>query len=304
VDGYRRGTRGGYWHHRCPEPQPRPTVPSPPACRPLEIIEYPVTLSARWANVVEAARRGRGSTPSAVVRCHRASETIVAGEWSGPSALADPDPISVHPDAVDPHVGGRSRPGLCWLVVDDPTKRPKRHYFHWRPGFHPGREMPQKQPITTMECKAADPTQSHRDPQLEGRVPPRPDRNDSTQGPVSPGPRDAVEGVPLADAVERIPPSAPGASELAKRMECASLLALSDHRTASGDLAPHSCLPQATGWVAQPMTLPIRGPDSPLPVSRSSSEPPDCLHCRDPKRRLRSCAGIKCAPAATAHFSF
>ena len=34
----------------------------------------------------------------------------------------------------------------------------------------------------------------------------------------------------------------------------------------------------------------------PCPVS--SSEPPDCLHCRDPKRRLRSCAGIKCAPAA------
>ena len=185
MDGYRRGSRGGYWHHRCPGPQPRPTVPSPPACRPLEIIEYPVTLSAGWANVVEAARRGRGSTPSAVVRCHRASETIVAGEWSGPSALADPDPISVHPDAVDPHVGGRSRPGLCWLVVDDPTKRPKRHYFHWRPGFHPGREMPQKQPIPTMECKAADPTQSHRDPQLEGRVPPRPEGNDSIGGPGS-----------------------------------------------------------------------------------------------------------------------
>jgi hypothetical protein len=34
----------------------------------------------------------------------------------------------------------------------------------------------------------------------------------------------------------------------------------------------------------------------PCPVS--SSEPPDCLRCRDPKRRLRSCAGIKCAPAA------
>jgi len=109
------------------------------------------------------------------------------------------------------------------------------------------------------------------------------------EGPVPPGPRDAVE---------RIPPCPPSASEVAKRLECARLLALSDHPTAPGDLRLHSCLPQTTRWVAQPITLPIRGPGSTRPVSRSSSEPPDCLRCRDPKRRLRRCAGIKCAPAA------
>ena len=96
-----------------------------------------------------------------------------------------PGPNIRTPGRGRPTRRGRNRPGLCWLVVDDPTKRPKRHYFHWRPGFHPGREMPQKQPIPTMECKAADPTQSHRDPQLEGRVPPRPEGNDSIGGPGS-----------------------------------------------------------------------------------------------------------------------
>jgi len=53
---------------------------------------------------------------------------------------------------------------------------------------------------------------------FEARVPPRPDGNDSMEGPVPPGPRDAVE---------RIPPCPPSASEVAKRLECASLLALS-----------------------------------------------------------------------------
>jgi hypothetical protein len=53
-----------------------------------------------------------------------------------------------------------------------------------------------------------------------------------------------------------------GASELAKRLECARLLALSDHRTAPGDLRLHSCLPQTTIWVVHPTTLPIRGPGS------------------------------------------
>jgi len=43
---------------------------------------------------------------------------------------------------------------------------------------------------------------------------------------------------------------------------------------------------------------PRRNRVPPRPVFRSSSEPPDCLRCRNPKRRLRSCAGIKCAPAA------
>jgi len=39
------------------------------------------------------------------------------------------------------------------------------------------------------------------------------------------------------------------------------------------------------------------GPGSTRPVSRSSSEPPDCLRCRDPKRRLRSCAGYQIRPS-------
>jgi len=122
----------------------------------------------------------------------------------------------------------------------------------------------------------------------QGRVPPRPDRNDSTQGPVSPGPRDAVEGVPPSHPLERAPnagrrgspPSigrhgrfgsdlsavpwfwragfhpglcpvagesrrnfsaaaiSNGASEVAKRLECACLLALSKNDTAPADLLP------------------------------------------------------------------
>ena len=73
------------------------------------------------------------------------------------------------------------------------------------------------------------------------------------EGPVPPGPRDAVE---------RIPPCPPGASEVAKHLECASLLALSKSPTAPGDLPPHPCFPQTAGWVADPTTLPIRGPGS------------------------------------------
>ena len=38
--------------------------------------------------------------------------------------------------------------------------------------------------------------------------------------------------------------------------------ALSKSPTAPGDLPPHSCLPQTTGWAAHPTTLPIRGPGS------------------------------------------
>jgi len=59
---------------------------------------------------------------------------------------------------------------------------------------------------------------------LKGRVPPRPKGYDSVEGPVPPGPRDAVEGAPPEDAVERIPPCPPGASDLAKRMECARVV--------------------------------------------------------------------------------
>jgi len=53
-----------------------------------------------------------------------------------------------------------------------------------------------------------------------------------------------------------------GTPDVAKRLECACLLALSKGDTPPGDLAPRSCLPQTTGWVAHPTTLPIRGPGS------------------------------------------
>jgi len=46
-----------------------------------------------------------------------------------------------------------------------------------------------------------------------------------------------------------------GGSERAKRMECASLLALSKSRTAPRDLPGHCRLPQTTGWIAHPTPL-------------------------------------------------
>ena len=64
--------------------------------------------------------------------------------------------------------------------------------------------------------------------------------------------------------VALIPPSLPlscaaatprGASEFAKRLECASLLALSKSNTPTGDLAPCSYFPQTTGWAAHPTPL-------------------------------------------------
>ena len=89
------------------------------------------------------------------------------------------------------------------------------------------------------------------------------------EGPVPPG---------LRDAVERIPPSAPGASEVAKRMECASLLALWKSPTAPGDLRLHLCLPQATRWVAHPTPLPIRGPGSTRARGRRGRRPASFVH--------------------------
>jgi hypothetical protein len=53
-----------------------------------------------------------------------------------------------------------------------------------------------------------------------------------------------------------------GTSEVAKRLECASLLALSKSNSALGDLPAQTCLPQTTEWVAHPTTLSIRGPGS------------------------------------------
>ena len=49
------------------------------------------------------------------------------------------------------------------------------------------------------------------------------------------------------------------------------------------------------GFVRRAMLLEARVPLR--PVFRSSSEPPDCLHCRDPKRRLRSCARYEMRPS-------
>jgi hypothetical protein len=80
---------------------------------------------------------------------------------------------------------------------------------------------------------------------VEGRVPPRPDGNDWMKGTVPPGPRDAVE---------RIPPCPPSASEVAKRLECASLLALSKQRSTTGDLLPQPCFTQTTGVSGDPTT--------------------------------------------------
>ena len=45
---------------------------------------------------------------------------------------------------------------------------------------------------------------------FEGRVPPRPDGNDSMKDPVPPGPRNAVEGIPPFDAVKHAPPMRDG----------------------------------------------------------------------------------------------
>ena len=64
--------------------------------------------------------------------------------------------------------------------------------------------------------------------------------------------------------VALIPPSLPlscaaatphGASERAKRLECASLLALSKSPTAPRDLPRRCRLAQTTGWIAHPTPL-------------------------------------------------
>jgi len=77
----------------------------------------------------------------------------------------------------------------------------------------------------------------------EGRLPPR-----------SPHTAAASRRTPHAAATPR------GASDFAKRLECPSLLAPSKSPTAPGNLRRHCRLPQTTGWVAHPTTLPIRGP--------------------------------------------
>ena len=77
------------------------------------------------------------------------------------------------------------------------------------------------------------------------------------QDPVPPGPPHtaaASRRTPCAAATPR------GASDFAKRLQCPSLLAPSTSPTAPGNLRRHCRLPQTTGWVAHPTTLPIRGP--------------------------------------------
>ena len=96
-----------------------------------------------------------------------------------------------------------------------------------------------------------------REPAFSGdaveRVRPRPDGVEAVfpvsfmEGPVPPGPRDAVG---------RIPPCPPGASEVAKRMEGAGLPALSDSDTPPGDLPPHRyvpgpCYARPYGWLTR-----------------------------------------------------
>gem|GEM_PF-2601548 len=104
---------------------------------------------------------------------------------------------------------------------------------------------------------------------LEGRVPPRPDGNDWMKGTVPPGPRDAVE---------RIPPCPPGASEVAKRLECACLLALSDNNTPPRGLQSHPNFSGITVWDAQTATLPLDGKLPPGPDRTGSPAFPNHRH--------------------------
>ena len=98
--------------------------------------------------------------------------------------------------------------------------------------------------------------------------------------------------------VALIPPSLPlscaaatlhGTFDFAKRMECASLLALSKSPTSPGDLAPRSCLPQATRWAAHPTPLPIRGPDSTRARGRGGTHPSMSAQ----RLRLREAFGVR-----------
>ena len=109
----------------------------------------------------------------------------------------------------------------------------------WRCGRAPLR--PETYDPTPAFHKRPDGLLSRRHCPFEARFHPGPTVTIRLEGPVPPGPGDAVEGVPPVSFME--------------------------------------------------------GRVSPRPVSRSSSEPPDCLHCRDPKRRLRSCAGYEMRPS-------
>jgi hypothetical protein len=100
--------------------------------------------------------------------------------------------------------------------------------------------------------------------------------------------------------VALIPPSLPlscaaatlhGASERAKRLECARLLALSKSPTAPRDLPGHCRLPQTTGWIAHPTTLPS---DGRLAPGRGPGEPAQAASTR---RQRSSACRAPCAPA-------
>ena len=109
----------------------------------------------------------------------------------------------------DPYCAGRPATPLPPSTNDRIGCSPN-DIAQWRAGFHPG-------PMVTIRL----------------------------EGPVPPGPRDAVG---------RIPPCPSGASEVAKRMEGAALPALSDSDTPPGDLPPHRyvpgpCYARPYGWL-------------------------------------------------------
>ena len=73
---------------------------------------------------------------------------------------------------------------------------------------------------------------------------------------------------PGAAATHRTPCAAAtphGAFDFAKRLECASLLALSKLRSTTGDLPPQPCFPQPTGISGDPSTHTVEGPVPPRP---------------------------------------
>jgi len=123
----------------------------------------------------------------------------------------------------------------------------------------------------------------------EGRFPPQADGNDSMQGPVPPGPRDAVERVPPVSFMEGpVPPRAlithtaaasrrspcaaatpPRASARAQRLDYARLLALSKSDTVLGDLRSRPYLPRPFQarpyWLLSRPHLPSEGRLPPRP---------------------------------------
>ena len=76
--------------------------------------------------------------------------------------------------------------------------------YHPAPAFH----KPPDGLLTRLHCP------------FEGRVPPRPDGNDSVKGPVPPGPGDAVEGVPPVSPLEGPVPPRPVSRSSSEPPDC------------------------------------------------------------------------------------